>query len=136
MIVIMILIVSARWTPYVFCLLIGLQFASTSQTAYLMILEVVSVSNRAVYSTVYNMVTGSLNIWLPLYFKYAPSYAHLYFTNIVLTLLAFVFYLLILPESPRYLVSKRYFYEARRVFMKIAKCNRKPMFSNCFQGES
>ena len=76
----------------------------------------VGIEQRAIYSTVYNMVTGSLNIWLPFYFRDVPTYEYLLYTNFVLTILAFFFYLLILPESPRYLISAQRFQEARRVF--------------------
>ena len=78
LIVILVLTVYKAWIPYAFCLCLGLQFASTTHAAYLMILEIVSVTMRVNYSMAWNMVTGAINIWQPLYFKYAFSFRYLY----------------------------------------------------------
>lgn len=104
----------------------------TAHCAYLLLLELVSSKYRSFFCAAVNMVDGGSNLWLPFYFKYVDSWVYLYIANTAESFLLLILIWLLATESPRFLTTKGRFNEARKVYARIARINKRPMFDAKF----
>ena len=68
-------------------------------------------------------------------YLYIADWYPWFVVNICLVSLLLLLYIFYMKESPRYLISKRKFKEARAVYSFIAKVNGKPKFNHPLEGE-
>ncbi len=78
---------------------------------------------------------GFANILIALGYKYLKDWKYWYLINDIEAFILLWLLIFLIPESPRYYISRGDFPRARAVFARIAKCNRKPMFSEPLEGE-
>ena len=105
-----------------------------ASVAYLLFIEIAGPHYRATFNAIICVVDGFSNLWLPLFYQFSPSWRILYWLNLGLAF-AFIFPLIFCVfESPKFLISRGRFASARAVFARIAKLNRRRLFSNPLQG--
>ena len=113
---------------------IGLKEAMTSILAYVLLSEMVSARSRAYYSAANNIYDGLWNITVSLLFYFGRDWHYVsYFYLSILTVV--VLGLFLVPESPRFLLGRRKFAKARAVYARIAKVNKREMFTEPLEGE-
>ncbi len=126
---------NASWLIILLNTLIGLKEAMTSIVAYVLLSEMVSARYRAYYSAANNIYDGLQNIVISLLFYFARDW-HAVSYYYLSVLAAILFALFLVPESPRYLISRRRYDKARAVYARIASANRRPMFDEPLEGET
>ena len=126
---------NANWLIIFINVMIGLKESMTSIVAYVLLSEMVSSKYRAYYSAANNIYDGLQNILISVMFYFGRDWHYVsYYYLAVLVLLFFVLFLV--PESPRYLLSKKKYERARAVYAKIARINKREMFTEPLEGEA
>lgn len=120
---------------YVWMFFSGLSNPGASTMCYVAMSEMVGPSQRATFGALL-FISDLINMWTtPLLFYFFDSWT--YYPMFFGIVQFFLFFLLpFIPETPRFLVTKRKFPEARVVYKKIAQVNRKEMFTQLLEGES
>lgn len=66
------------------------------------------------------------NVWISLYFKYVGIWQYWYIGNAVEMVIISILIGVFVPESPRSLIVRKRFNEARKVLQSMARVNRFP----------
>ena len=106
-----------------------------SHINYMLLMEQVEEGVRPYFSLLINGFDGLGNTFLALVYLYIGNWYPWFAVNIGLVSLCLLVYIFYMKESPRYLISKRKFKEARKVYSFIAKVNGKPKFYHLLEGE-
>ena len=115
--------------------LIGFQAALSANCGYLLLIELVGPGSRALFCALLNGIDGGIgNTLLPLYYKYIKNWWYLYYFNVVYSAALALPIIFFIPESPKFLIAQRKFPQARAIYRRIARCNRRRMFPNKLEG--
>ena len=98
-------LIKEEWAVFLAIALCGFQMPNTCQCAYLLMIEYLDPSHRSKFSSVANIVDGGSNIWLPFYFRYTDSWIYLLILISALIVALFILVVILIPESPRFLVT-------------------------------
>lgn len=98
-------LIKEEWAVFLAIALCGFQMPNTCQCAYLLMIEYLDPSHRSKFSSVANIVDGGSNIWLPFYFRYTDSWIYLLTLISALIVALFILVVILIPESPRFLVT-------------------------------
>ena len=119
---------NAEWLIIFINVMIGLKESMTSIVAYVLLSEMVSAKYRAYFSAANNIYDGLQNILISVMFYFGRDWHYVsYYYLAVLVLLFFVLFLV--PESPRFLLSRKRYDKARTVYARIARINKREMFT-------
>ena len=105
---------------FIFCAIIGLRAPMTSQTAYLLLSELVTPSWREFSSTYFNGIDSALPLVLGLVFLLIQNWVPLFISITVFISLLIPLIAIYVPESPRFYIAKRNYAAARQVYASIA----------------
>ena len=119
-------LVKEEWVIFFGYWVMGFQLPNTCQASYLLMMELLAPEHRSRYTSLTNIMDALCNLWLPFFFRYSPSYIYLLIGVAALVVIAFFGVLIITPESPRYLITKKKYAQAHKILATIARCNRKP----------
>ncbi len=133
--VLLILLIPYAEVIYLFMALQGIQVATTSQVAYVLLLEMVPTNRRSLYCAMLNTLDGGLSsMLLPLFYYLVGDWRILFFFNLFVTVAVFIM-LFFVTESPRYYLSLHLYDKARQTFSRIAAFNNRPEVSSPFEQE-
>ena len=79
-------------------------------------------------------VDGMTGIWLPLLFYYVRDWRILFYINLGIVSVVLVVYFIVIPESPRFYLSRKDYKKARKAYSKIALYNGREMFDDPLKG--
>ena len=117
-------------TIYITLFFMGLESPLLISLPFLLLIEIVFPSRRALFSMIMNFFDGLSPIILPLFYDYGKNWWILYWINMGITVLGLLVLLFFVKESPKFYVSVRKFEKAKEVYSHIAKTNTKEMFTN------
>ena len=135
LILFLLLIKMSSTTIYVTLFLVGVGSPLLFSLSYLLLIEIVSPSRRALFNMIMNLADGSTPLLLPLFYQYARNWRILYWINLSLTGVSLLVLVFFAKESPKFYVSIHKFEKAKDVYSHIAKVNRNPKFSTKLEGE-
>ena len=121
---------------FVFCFVVGLRAPMTSQTAYLLLVELAAPSWRPFFSMYINGMDGGVSLLLGLAYWVLQDWVPLFAAVFVLLLLLIPAIACWVPESPRFHLARRNYPAARQIYARIAAKSNRPMFQDKLQEES
>jgi hypothetical protein len=118
----------------VFCIFaMGMLSSVRVNVGYMYLAELVGAEVRTLYGTIWNISEGLIYIYATVYF-WKISTDWFYFVSIGYGLqIASLLMVLLLPESPVFLLTKGRIEEAEQAYKQIAKWNNKPFKSDLSQ---
>ena len=88
---------------------LGFKASLTVSLSYILLLEIVSPNLRAIFNAVLGSFDSLSTLCLPFFFEYAKKWRYLYWENLGLAALLILPHVLLVKESPKFLVSRRRF---------------------------
>ncbi len=70
-------------------------------------------------------IDGLTGVWLPFFFYYLGNWKLLFLGNIAIVVTCLIIYAVLIPESPRFYLSRHKYRQARDSFATIAKYNQR-----------
>lgn len=114
---------------------LGFSCVGRCSISFLFLMELLPYKKTTFYGTIVHMSNGLLTVVFVIYFLYiSRNWKYIEIFALGLTVVCFLGVLL-LPESPKFLVSKSKWGEARRALSQIAKINGRDVFTGKFDRE-
>ena len=121
-------------TIYVTLFLFGF-YSPFSMIGYMLIIESVSPRFRGFTGTAILLLDDLNSLCLPLIYQFGRDWWIVFWISFGLSVFSLFPLLFFIRESPKFYVSVGKFGKGREVYKYIARVNKKPMFSQQFEGE-
>lgn len=105
-------------------ILVGLKSSIGFQLAFLYFMEFLAPSRRNAFPVLINVLDAT-NMWNAAVMKFTHNWWIVYWICLGLGLLLIPLLAILAPESPKFLISRGKYSEARKIYSCIAKINKK-----------
>lgn len=109
--------------PYTFFL--GMKMPMTTHLIFIWFSEFLTTKYRGIFSVTGVSFLALNNIWIGLYYKYVGVWQYWYIGNAVECVIIAILIGTLVPESPRSLIVRKRYKEARKVLQTMAKVNKR-----------
>ena len=122
-------------TLHIALFLLGIKAPLSVAMGNVYLLEMVAPKHRSTFAMITATLDTSTMFWAPFVIEYGKSWWIIYWLDLgicIALILPLLFYVI---ESPRFLISINRYKQARLVYKRIAKINKRPMFEDRLIGE-